>query len=75
MLFRSAKEARSELAKELAKSEKKAKEPSEKPPEKPSKPERVRTESSEALKAEKRKLIKDKVGKKHLKEKISKLLF
>ncbi|XP_006831780.1 PREDICTED: microtubule-associated protein 1A [Chrysochloris asiatica] len=68
-----AKEARSELAKELAKTEKKAKEVSEKPPEKPVKPERVRTESSEALKAEKRKLIKDKVGKKHLKEKISKL--
>nr|XP_020011796.1 microtubule-associated protein 1A isoform X1 [Castor canadensis] len=68
-----AKEARSELAKELAKTEKKAKEPSEKPPEKPAKPERGRTESSEALKAEKRKLIKDKVGKKHLKEKISKL--
>uniref|UniRef100_H0XV90 Microtubule associated protein 1A n=2 Tax=Otolemur garnettii TaxID=30611 RepID=H0XV90_OTOGA len=68
-----AKEARSELAKELAKTEKKAKESSEKPPEKPAKPERVRTESSEALKAEKRKLIKDKVGKKHLKEKISKL--
>ncbi|EHB10364.1 Microtubule-associated protein 1A [Heterocephalus glaber] len=68
-----AKEARSELAKELAKAEKKAKEPPEKPPEKPAKPERVRTESSEALKAEKRKLIKDKVGKKHLKEKISKL--
>ncbi|KAM7157074.1 microtubule-associated protein 1A isoform 1-T1 [Molossus nigricans] len=68
-----AKEARSELAKELAKTEKKVKESSEKPPEKPAKPERVRTESSEALKAEKRKLIKDKVGKKHLKEKISKM--
>ncbi|OWK08831.1 hypothetical protein Celaphus_00015462 [Cervus elaphus hippelaphus] len=68
-----AKEARSELAKELAKTEKKAKESSEKPPEKPAKPERVKTESSEALKAEKRKLIKDKVGKKHPKEKISKL--
>ncbi|XP_046509697.1 microtubule-associated protein 1A isoform X5 [Equus quagga] len=67
------KEARSELAKELAKTEKKVKESSEKPAEKPAKPERVRTESSEALKAEKRKLIKDKVGKKHLKEKISKL--
>lgn len=73
VLEEGAKEARSELAKELAKTEKKAKEPSEKPPEKPSKPERARTESSEALKAEKRKLIKDKVGKKHLKEKISKL--
>lgn len=68
-----AKEARSEMAKEVAKTEKKAKEPTEKPPEKPAKPERVKTESSEALKAEKRKLIKDKVGKKHLKEKISKL--
>ncbi|XP_010963530.2 microtubule-associated protein 1A [Camelus bactrianus] len=68
-----AKEARSELAKELAKTEKKVKESSEKPPEKPAKPERLRTESSEALKAEKRKLIKDKVGKKHLKEKVSKL--
>uniref|UniRef100_A0A8C2QL65 Microtubule-associated protein 1 A n=1 Tax=Cricetulus griseus TaxID=10029 RepID=A0A8C2QL65_CRIGR len=73
VLEEGAKEARSELAKELAKTEKKAKESSEKPPEKPSKPERVRMESSEALKAEKRKLIKDKVGKKHLKEKISKL--
>ncbi|XP_036590654.1 microtubule-associated protein 1A isoform X1 [Trichosurus vulpecula] len=68
-----AKEARSELAKELAKSEKRAKEPPEKPPEKAAKAERVRTESSEALKAEKRKLIKDKTGKKHLKEKVSKL--
>ncbi|XP_074091352.1 microtubule-associated protein 1A isoform X2 [Macrotis lagotis] len=68
-----AKEARSELAKELAKSEKRAKEPPEKPPEKAAKTERVRTESSEALKAEKRKLIKDKTGKKHLKEKVSKL--
>ncbi|XP_032759938.1 microtubule-associated protein 1A isoform X2 [Rattus rattus] len=73
VLEEGAKEARSELAKELAKTEKKAKEPSEKPPEKPSKSERVRGESSEALKAEKRRLIKDKVGKKHLKEKISKL--
>ncbi|KAK7810208.1 hypothetical protein U0070_010372 [Myodes glareolus] len=73
VLEEGAKEARSELAKESAKTEKKAKEVSEKPPEKPSKPERVRTESSEVLKAEKRKLIKDKVGKKHLKEKISKL--
>ncbi|XP_051039551.1 microtubule-associated protein 1A [Phodopus roborovskii] len=73
VLEEGAKEARSELAKELAKTEKKAKEASEKPPEKPSKPERVRTESSEALKAEKRKLIKDKVGKKYLKEKMSKL--
>ncbi|XP_058521938.1 microtubule-associated protein 1A isoform X1 [Ochotona princeps] len=68
-----AKEARSEMAKELSKTEKKTKESTEKPPEKLAKPERVRTESSEALKAEKRKLIKDKVGKKHLKEKISKL--
>ncbi|XP_059117225.1 microtubule-associated protein 1A isoform X1 [Peromyscus eremicus] len=73
VLEEGAKEARSELAKELAKTEKKARDASEKPPEKPSKPERVRTESSEALKAEKRKLIKDKVGKKHLREKISKL--
>ncbi|XP_031805144.1 microtubule-associated protein 1A [Sarcophilus harrisii] len=68
-----AKEARSELAKELAKSEKRAKEPPEKPPEKAAKTDRVRTESSEVLKAEKRKLIKDKTGKKHLKEKVSKL--
>ncbi|KAM5235363.1 microtubule-associated protein 1A isoform 2-T2 [Ctenodactylus gundi] len=68
-----AKEARAELAKELAKTEKKAKESSEKPPERPTKPERVKPESSEALKAEKRKLMKDKVGKKHLKEKVSKL--
>ncbi|XP_074145546.1 microtubule-associated protein 1A isoform X2 [Sminthopsis crassicaudata] len=68
-----AKEARSELAKELAKSEKRAKEPPEKPPEKAAKADRVRTESSEMLKAEKRKLIKDKTGKKHLKEKVSKL--
>ncbi|XP_043837139.1 LOW QUALITY PROTEIN: microtubule-associated protein 1A [Dromiciops gliroides] len=68
-----AKEARSEMAKELTKSEKRAKETPEKPPEKAAKTERVRTESSEALKAEKRKLIKDKTGKKHLKEKVSKL--
>ncbi|XP_051000444.1 microtubule-associated protein 1A [Acomys russatus] len=73
VLEEGAKEARSELAKELAKTEKKAKEPFEKPPEKASKAERARAESSEALKAEKRKLIKDKVGKKHPKEKISKL--
>ncbi|PKU40692.1 microtubule-associated protein 1a [Limosa lapponica baueri] len=33
----------------------------------------IKTETSDALKAEKRKLAKDKVGKKHLKEKVSKL--
>ncbi|KAM6388264.1 microtubule-associated protein 1A [Pluvialis apricaria] len=56
-----------------AKTEKKVKEHTEKIPEKPVKHEKIKTETSDALKAEKRKLAKDKVGKKHLKEKVSKL--
>ncbi|XP_034986731.2 microtubule-associated protein 1A [Zootoca vivipara] len=63
-----AKELKSEVLKE-AKTEKKVKEPLEKPP----KAEKVRMDSSDALKAEKRKHNKDKMGKKHLKEKVSKL--
>ncbi|NXL08970.1 MAP1A protein, partial [Mesembrinibis cayennensis] len=66
------KEAKPEVIKD-AKIEKKVKEPSEKTPEKPVKHEKIKTETSDALKAEKRKLAKDKVGKKHLKEKVSKL--
>ncbi|KFR02485.1 Microtubule-associated protein 1A, partial [Nipponia nippon] len=66
------KEVKPEVIKD-AKIEKKVKEPSEKTPEKPVKHEKIKTETSDALKAEKRKLAKDKVGKKHLKEKVSKL--
>ncbi|NWW76573.1 MAP1A protein, partial [Climacteris rufus] len=66
------KEVKSEVVKD-AKFEKKVKEHTEKVPEKPVKHEKVKTETSDALKAEKRKLAKDKVGKKHLKEKVSKL--
>ncbi|NXI47820.1 MAP1A protein, partial [Galbula dea] len=66
------KEAKPEVIKD-AKTEKKVKEHSEKLPEKPVKHEKIKTETSDALKAEKRKLAKDKVGKKHLKEKVSKL--
>ncbi|NXK90721.1 MAP1A protein, partial [Formicarius rufipectus] len=62
------KEVKLEVVKD-AKMEKKIKEHIEKVPEKPVKPEKI----SDALKAEKRKLAKDKVGKKHLKEKVSKL--
>nr|XP_056721831.1 microtubule-associated protein 1A [Euleptes europaea] len=67
-----AKEVKAETGKET-KTERKAKEPSEKNPEKPVKPEKIKTDTNDALKAEKRKLAKDKVGKKHLKEKASKL--
>uniref|UniRef100_A0A8C0GA94 Microtubule associated protein 1A n=1 Tax=Chelonoidis abingdonii TaxID=106734 RepID=A0A8C0GA94_CHEAB len=67
-----AKEIKPEIVKE-ARTEKKVKEHTEKIPEKPAKPEKIKTESSDALKAEKRKLTKDKIGKKHLKEKVSKL--
>ncbi|NWQ76138.1 MAP1A protein, partial [Columbina picui] len=66
------KEVKAEVTKD-AKIEKKVKEHSEKIPEKPVKHEKIKTETSDALKAEKRKLAKDKVGKKHLKEKVSKL--
>ncbi|NXO61005.1 MAP1A protein, partial [Aramus guarauna] len=66
------KEVKPEVIKD-AKIEKKVKEHSEKIPEKPVKHEKIKTETSDALKAEKRKLAKDKVGKKHLKEKVSKL--
>ncbi|XP_062439393.1 microtubule-associated protein 1A [Rhea pennata] len=66
------KEVKSEVIKD-AKTEKKVKEQSEKILEKPVKPEKIKTESSDSLKAEKRKLTKDKTGKKHLKEKVSKL--
>ncbi|XP_014106478.1 PREDICTED: microtubule-associated protein 1A [Pseudopodoces humilis] len=66
------KEVKPEVVKD-AKIEKKVKEHTEKIPEKPVKHEKIKTETSDALKAEKRKLAKDKVGKKHLKEKVSKL--
>ncbi|NXS10557.1 MAP1A protein, partial [Neodrepanis coruscans] len=66
------KEVKPEVVKD-AKTEKKIKEHVEKVPEKPVKHEKIKTETSDALKAEKRKLTKDKVGKKHLKEKVSKL--
>ncbi|NXX77206.1 MAP1A protein, partial [Urocolius indicus] len=66
------KEIKPEVIKD-SKTEKKVKEHSEKIPEKTVKHEKIKTESSDALKAEKRKLAKDKVGKKHLKEKVSKL--
>ncbi|KAM6119274.1 LOW QUALITY PROTEIN: microtubule-associated protein 1A [Pterocles gutturalis] len=66
------KEVKPEVIKD-AKTEKKVKEHSEKNPEKPVKQEKIKTETSDTLKAEKRKLTKDKVGKKHLKEKVSKL--
>ncbi|NXK75648.1 MAP1A protein, partial [Amazona guildingii] len=66
------KEVKPEVIKD-AKIEKKVKEHSEKILEKPAKHEKIKTETSDALKAEKRKLAKDKVGKKHLKEKVSKL--
>ncbi|NXA36239.1 MAP1A protein, partial [Eudromia elegans] len=66
------KEVKPEVIKD-AKSEKKVKEQAEKILEKPVKPEKIKTESSDSLKAEKRKLTKEKVGKKHLKEKVSKL--
>uniref|UniRef100_A0A8C3Y9H1 Microtubule associated protein 1A n=1 Tax=Catharus ustulatus TaxID=91951 RepID=A0A8C3Y9H1_CATUS len=66
------KEVKPEVVKD-AKIEKKVKEHTEKVPEKPVKHEKIKTETSDTLKAEKRKLAKDKVGKKHLKEKVSKL--
>ncbi|XP_010289943.1 PREDICTED: microtubule-associated protein 1A [Phaethon lepturus] len=66
------KEVKPEVIKD-AKIEKKVKEQSEKIPEKPVKHEKIKIETSDALKAEKRKLAKEKVGKKHLKEKVSKL--
>ncbi|NXU53815.1 MAP1A protein, partial [Turnix velox] len=66
------KEVKTEVLKD-AKPEKKSKEHSEKIPEKPVKHEKIKTETTDALKAEKRKLAKDKTGKKHLKEKVSKL--
>ncbi|KAM6426633.1 microtubule-associated protein 1A isoform 2-T2 [Liasis olivaceus] len=66
------KEMKTETVKE-AKTEKKGKEHSEMPPEKLVKTEKIKMDSGDALKAEKRKLAKDKVGKKHLKEKVSKL--
>ncbi|KAG8145306.1 hypothetical protein E2320_013647 [Naja naja] len=66
------KEMKMETVKE-AKTERKGKEHSEMLQEKLVKTEKVKMDSSDALKAEKRKLAKDKVGKKHLKEKVSKL--
>lgn len=67
-----AKDTKAEAARE-AKPEKRGKELSGKPLKTPLKAEKVRADSSDTLKAEKRKLAKDKVGKKHLKEKTSKV--
>ncbi|XP_061451086.1 microtubule-associated protein 1A [Rhineura floridana] len=66
------KEAKAETLKE-AKAERKSRESSEKPPGKPAKTEKIKVDSSDVLKAEKRKHTKDKMGKKHLKEKVSRL--
>ncbi|NWH64453.1 MAP1A protein, partial [Geococcyx californianus] len=66
------KEVKTEVIKDT-KTEKKLKEHSEKILEKPVKHEKIKTDTTDALKAEKRKLAKDKVGKKHLKDKVSKL--
>ncbi|KAJ1180207.1 hypothetical protein NDU88_005429 [Pleurodeles waltl] len=67
-----AKEFRSESVKEN-KGEKKVREPIEKMLEKTTKVEKVKVETSDAAKAEKRKLLKEKVGKKHPKEKVLKM--
>lgn len=66
------KEVKSEITKE-AKTEKKVKEALDKHTEKPSKIEKTKTESTDSAKAEKRKLLKEKTGKKSIKDKISKL--
>ncbi|KAM4749016.1 microtubule-associated protein 1A [Rhinophrynus dorsalis] len=66
------KEVKNEQAKET-KIEKKVKDSTDKHAEKPSKVEKVKTETSDAAKAEKRKLLKEKTGKKFSKDKISKL--
>uniref|UniRef100_A0A8D0HC02 Microtubule associated protein 1A n=1 Tax=Sphenodon punctatus TaxID=8508 RepID=A0A8D0HC02_SPHPU len=60
-----AKEIKAEVGKET-RSEKKGKELSEKTT-------KVKSDSSEALRAEKRKFSKDKAGKKHLKERVTKM--
>uniref|UniRef100_A0A8D0KLV5 Microtubule associated protein 1A n=1 Tax=Salvator merianae TaxID=96440 RepID=A0A8D0KLV5_SALMN len=67
-----AEEIKVEAVKET-KSERKVKEHSEKILEKPVKADKIKMDSGDALKAEKRKLSKDKAGKKYLKEKSSKL--
>ncbi|KAM4675935.1 microtubule-associated protein 1A [Discoglossus pictus] len=66
------KEVKSELIKET-KVEKKLKESTEKYIEKPSKVEKIKIETIDSAKAEKRKLLNQKIGKKYTKDKISKL--
>ncbi|XP_068131389.1 microtubule-associated protein 1A [Hyperolius riggenbachi] len=65
------KEVKSEITKE-AKTEKKVKESTDKHTEKPPKTEKVKLETNDSVK-EKRKLLKEKTGKKFIKDKISKL--
>ncbi|XP_075714211.1 microtubule-associated protein 1A [Rhinoderma darwinii] len=67
-----AKEIKSEVTKET-KPEKKFKDATDKHIEKPLKNEKVKTEASDSAKAEKRKLLKEKTGKKFIKDKISRL--
>uniref|UniRef100_A0A8C5Q437 Microtubule associated protein 1A n=1 Tax=Leptobrachium leishanense TaxID=445787 RepID=A0A8C5Q437_9ANUR len=67
-----AKEVKAELAKE-AKVEKKVKETTDKHIDKSSKIEKMKTETTDSAKAEKRKLLNQKIGKKYSKDKISKL--
>ncbi|XP_063781981.1 microtubule-associated protein 1A [Pseudophryne corroboree] len=66
------REVKSELSKET-KIEKKAKESTDKHTEKSSKIEKTKTDVSDSTKTEKRKLLKEKTGKKYIKDKISKL--
>ncbi|CAH2274141.1 Hypothetical predicted protein [Pelobates cultripes] len=66
------KEVKAELAKE-AKVEKKIKDITDKHIDKPSKVEKMKTETADSAKAEKRKLLNQKIGKKYSKDKISKL--
>ncbi|XP_018422416.1 PREDICTED: microtubule-associated protein 1A [Nanorana parkeri] len=66
------KEVKSEITKET-KIEKKIKETLDKHTEKPSKIEKTKIDSTDSAKAEKRKLLKEKTGKKFIKDKISKL--
>ncbi|XP_075063974.1 microtubule-associated protein 1A [Mixophyes fleayi] len=67
-----AKEVKAEITKET-KIEKKVKETTDKYTEKPSKIEKIKTEVNDPTKTEKRKLLKEKTGKKYIKDKISKL--
>ncbi|OCT86874.1 microtubule-associated protein 1B [Xenopus laevis] len=68
-----AKEIKTIPAKETKLEKKTSKEYTDKPTEKVLKFEKVKTETSESVKAEKRKLLKEKTGKKYSKDKFSKL--